>query len=404
MTRILLYTGKGGVGKTSIAAATALLCAERGLRTIVLSTDIAHSLADAFDVPARPRADADRRRTCGGQEPDVYYNIARYWGTIQNYVSRAVLLARPGRGHGRGDDRPARAWTSSATCCGSPTTSSRASTTSSWSTPRRPARRCGSCRCPRRAAGGSSGSPPSVAGSARLGRPMLERMIGVPMPARRGLRRRRAAARPPRRRPSAARDPEQTVGPDRARAREAVDRRGASLVHLLPPVRLPERPGHRQPRPAGRTPATVLRAAPRGPAALPARWSTRSSGRCRSGRCRSSTARWSASTGCARSARPCSATSDPTGVLLPRPAVPGSVARMAAYVLEVALPFTARDDVQLSRDGDELLLQVGGWRRTLRPAAGAGRMHRRRVRRWKTELRIQFEAPQASQRSEEARR
>ena len=54
MTRILLYTGKGGVGKTSIAAATALLCADRGLRTIVLSTDIAHSLADAFDVPLGP--------------------------------------------------------------------------------------------------------------------------------------------------------------------------------------------------------------------------------------------------------------------------------------------------------------------------------------------------------------
>jgi arsenite-transporting ATPase len=85
MARILLYTGKGGVGKTSIAAATALLCADRGLRTIVLSTDIAHSLADAFDValgpePTRVVANLD------GQEPDVYYNIARYWRTIQNDV------------------------------------------------------------------------------------------------------------------------------------------------------------------------------------------------------------------------------------------------------------------------------------------------------------------------------
>src|SRR3954452_21188247 len=86
MARILLYTGKGGVGKTSIAAATALLCADRGLRTIVLSTDIAHSLADAFDVPLGPEptrivANLD------GQEPDVYFNIARYWKTIQSYVS-----------------------------------------------------------------------------------------------------------------------------------------------------------------------------------------------------------------------------------------------------------------------------------------------------------------------------
>lgn len=86
MTRILLYTGKGGVGKTSIAAATAILCADRGLRTIVLSTDIAHSLADAFDVPlgAEPTRIAPN---LDGQEPDVYYNISRYWRTIQNYVS-----------------------------------------------------------------------------------------------------------------------------------------------------------------------------------------------------------------------------------------------------------------------------------------------------------------------------
>jgi arsenite/tail-anchored protein-transporting ATPase len=86
MTRILLYTGKGGVGKTSIAAATALLCAERGLRTIVLSTDIAHSLADAFDVPLGPEP-TRIAPNLDGQEPDVYFNIARYWRTIQNYVS-----------------------------------------------------------------------------------------------------------------------------------------------------------------------------------------------------------------------------------------------------------------------------------------------------------------------------
>ena len=86
MARILLYTGKGGVGKTSIAGATALLCADRGLRTIVLSTDIAHSLADAFDVPLGPEA-TPIAPNLDGQEPDVYYNIARYWRTIQNYVA-----------------------------------------------------------------------------------------------------------------------------------------------------------------------------------------------------------------------------------------------------------------------------------------------------------------------------
>ena len=86
MTRILLYTGKGGVGKTSIAAATALLSARRGYRTMVLSTDIAHSLADAFDVPLGP-APTYIEPNLWGQEPDVYHNIARYWSTIQKYMA-----------------------------------------------------------------------------------------------------------------------------------------------------------------------------------------------------------------------------------------------------------------------------------------------------------------------------
>jgi len=49
--RVILFTGKGGVGKTSVAAATALRSVELGYRTIILSTDVAHSLSDSFDVP-----------------------------------------------------------------------------------------------------------------------------------------------------------------------------------------------------------------------------------------------------------------------------------------------------------------------------------------------------------------
>ena len=49
--RIILYLGKGGVGKTTVAAATALRSAELGFKTLVASTDIAHSLADSLDVP-----------------------------------------------------------------------------------------------------------------------------------------------------------------------------------------------------------------------------------------------------------------------------------------------------------------------------------------------------------------
>jgi len=85
MSRIIVYTGKGGVGKTSVAAATALRCAERGQRTLVISTDIAHSLADSFDVAlgGEPTKIVDN---LWGQESDVYYNVRRYWGTIQRYV------------------------------------------------------------------------------------------------------------------------------------------------------------------------------------------------------------------------------------------------------------------------------------------------------------------------------
>ena len=86
MPRILLYTGKGGVGKTSVAAASALLCAERGYRTIVLSTDIAHSLSDALNLPLGPEP-VEIAPNLWGQEPDVFFNVQRYWRTIQAYVA-----------------------------------------------------------------------------------------------------------------------------------------------------------------------------------------------------------------------------------------------------------------------------------------------------------------------------
>ena len=53
MTRVVLVTGKGGVGKTTTAAATAVRAARSGLRTLVMSTDAAHSLGDALDVELR---------------------------------------------------------------------------------------------------------------------------------------------------------------------------------------------------------------------------------------------------------------------------------------------------------------------------------------------------------------
>jgi len=83
--RIILYTGKGGVGKTSTAAATALRCAQRGQRTIVMSTDMAHSLADSFDVPLSSEP-IEVAPNLWAQESDVFYNIARYYGEIQEWI------------------------------------------------------------------------------------------------------------------------------------------------------------------------------------------------------------------------------------------------------------------------------------------------------------------------------
>lgn len=90
--RIILYTGKGGVGKTSVAAATALRCAERGYRTIVLSTDAAHSLADSFDLPIG-KEPVELAPNLNAQEIDVLYQMDKYWGKVQEYF-RSILQWR----------------------------------------------------------------------------------------------------------------------------------------------------------------------------------------------------------------------------------------------------------------------------------------------------------------------
>ncbi|MDQ3880679.1 MAG: ArsA family ATPase, partial [Chloroflexota bacterium] len=89
MARILLFTGKGGVGKTSIAAATAVACADRGLRTVVLSTDIAHSLGDAFDLQLGPEP-REIAPNLWAQESDVFFNVRRHWGSIQEYAASVL--------------------------------------------------------------------------------------------------------------------------------------------------------------------------------------------------------------------------------------------------------------------------------------------------------------------------
>ena len=83
--RIILYTGKGGVGKTSVAAASALLAAEMGYSTVIMSSDPAHSLADCLDVrlgheltPVAPNL--------WGQEIDVLQEMKAHWNTVQEWL------------------------------------------------------------------------------------------------------------------------------------------------------------------------------------------------------------------------------------------------------------------------------------------------------------------------------
>jgi len=83
--RTIVYTGKGGVGKTSVAACTARACAASGLRTLVISTDPAHSLSESLEVElcGEPTA-ADER--LWGQEVNAQEEMERHWSGVQEWL------------------------------------------------------------------------------------------------------------------------------------------------------------------------------------------------------------------------------------------------------------------------------------------------------------------------------
>jgi len=93
--RILLYCGKGGVGKTSIAAATGVRLASMGVKTLVMSVDPAHSLADSFDLDlalfhdgtSGARQISDRLSI---QEVNIQHEIKRHWNEISSYVTSVL--------------------------------------------------------------------------------------------------------------------------------------------------------------------------------------------------------------------------------------------------------------------------------------------------------------------------
>ncbi len=85
--RIILYTGKGGVGKTTISAATAVRCAELGHNTIVMSTDPAHSLADSLDLKIGNKPKKINKNLTA-EEINVNEELKNNWGRIQQYITK----------------------------------------------------------------------------------------------------------------------------------------------------------------------------------------------------------------------------------------------------------------------------------------------------------------------------
>ncbi len=85
MAKIILFTGKGGVGKTVTAAATALASAKRGYRTVVMSADPAHSLGDCLDFELEPEP-IQVMDNLWAQESDAIYNLEKYYTRIQKWL------------------------------------------------------------------------------------------------------------------------------------------------------------------------------------------------------------------------------------------------------------------------------------------------------------------------------
>lgn len=96
--RIILYTGKGGVGKTSISAATGLELARRGYKTLVMSVDPAHSLSDSFDFDKRLMDHSEGRlakvrNNLWIQEVDIQEEIQRHWKEVYGYLSALLNVS-----------------------------------------------------------------------------------------------------------------------------------------------------------------------------------------------------------------------------------------------------------------------------------------------------------------------
>ncbi len=93
MTRVLLFTGKGGVGKTTLSAASAVACADQGRRTLVMSTDPAHSLADVLAADVTPGEAMPLAPNLWLEHIDSRMLLERSWGAVQDYLLKVLSSA-----------------------------------------------------------------------------------------------------------------------------------------------------------------------------------------------------------------------------------------------------------------------------------------------------------------------
>jgi arsenite-transporting ATPase len=93
--RVILYTGKGGVGKTSVAGASALLLAQTGKKVLVMSTDMAHSLGDSLDIELG-REPKKVAKHLDAIEIDVVYESEKSWGHLKDYMKQVLTLKGEG--------------------------------------------------------------------------------------------------------------------------------------------------------------------------------------------------------------------------------------------------------------------------------------------------------------------
>lgn len=89
--RVIIYTGKGGVGKTSMAAATACKIAKNGKKVLVMSTDQAHSLGDSFDSKINKES-TQLADNLYAMEIDSVYESEKSWGNLKDYFKKLLTL------------------------------------------------------------------------------------------------------------------------------------------------------------------------------------------------------------------------------------------------------------------------------------------------------------------------